>query len=88
MADQEHAVSLEDWLARLQQLLASERDVSLSEEERAALLDLARVAAHRSVRIAAPLSTFVAGIALADLPAPARTTSIRRLTSQLSAEAD
>jgi hypothetical protein len=84
MAEQpESGVSLEDWLSRLASAVPTEREVRLTPDERTALLDLARVAAHRSVRIAAPLSTFVAGVALADVGAPTRAEAIRAIIRQL-----
>ena len=52
-----------------------------------ALLDLARVAAHTSERWAAPVSTFVAGVALADHEPAERETHIRELTARLEAAA-
>jgi hypothetical protein len=39
-------------------------ELALSDEQQAALLDLARVAAHSIARPAAPLTTFLAGYAL------------------------
>jgi len=39
-------------------------ELALTAEQQAALLDLARVAAHSIARPAAPLTTFVAGYAL------------------------
>ena len=58
---------------------------SPSEDEIDALLDLARVAAHTSERWAAPVSTFVVGVALAaDDPAD-RAGRIRELTARLEA---
>jgi hypothetical protein len=56
-----------------------------SDAEVDALLDLARVAAHTSERWAAPVSTFVVGVALAaDDPAD-RLQRIRELTARLEA---
>jgi hypothetical protein len=39
-------------------------ELALTEQQQAALLDLARVAAHSIARPAAPLTTFLAGYAL------------------------
>jgi hypothetical protein len=52
-----------------------------------ALLDLARVAAHTSERWAAPVSTFVAGVALACVDPADRAGRIRELTARLEGAA-
>ncbi len=61
MADETESV--QGWLARLRSRLGAD-GLELSSDEQSALLDLARIAAHRSHRIAAPLSTFLVGVAL------------------------
>ena len=58
-----------------------------ADDEIDALLDLARVAAHTSERWAAPVSTFVAGVALAADDAGDRVQRIRELTARLEAAA-
>lgn len=68
----------DDWLARLAAALPGDAP-RLGADERAALLDLARIAAHTSARWTAPLSTFVAGAALASLDADARLAALRRV---------
>lgn len=78
MNDSSDAMSVDAWLDRFAAELPGEMDASLSDDDREALLDLARVAAHRSERIAAPLTTFLLGLALAgssreDWPARIRT---------------
>lgn len=78
-------IPLETWLERVRTAADSPRDMTLSVRERGALLELARVAAHSSERIAAPLSTFLAGVACADLPTDERGAFVRRLTDSLSA---
>ena len=75
---------LADWLARLRSLLPDGRDLSLTDAEQRDLLDLARIAAHRSERIAAPLSAFLAGVALADLPSDQRAQRVAELKSHLA----
>ena len=52
-----------------------------------ALLDLARVAAHTSERWAAPVSTFVAGVALVGVDPADRVERIRELTARIEAAA-
>jgi hypothetical protein len=57
----------------------------VSDEERTALLDLARIAAHTSERWTAPISTYVVGVALAGLPADRRSDVLRELVATLEA---
>jgi hypothetical protein len=86
MAEQAAApadVPLDDWLAQTHRELGPASGSGLTPDERAALLDLARVAAHRSQRIAAPLTTFIAGAALGALPAGDRATALRSLVDRL-----
>ncbi|GGI05186.1 DUF6457 domain-containing protein [Egicoccus halophilus] len=72
----------ESWFVQLTAALSGEAPV-VTADERAALLDLARIAAHTSERWTAPLSTFVAGVALADLPADERARRLRALVDDL-----
>jgi hypothetical protein len=74
-------IPLADWLRDLGTTL--ELPEGVTEEEQVALLDIARIAAHTSERIAAPLTTFMAGIACAALPPAERGTALRSLASQL-----
>ena len=68
MNDSPEVTSVDAWLARFAAELPDQLDTSLSDDDRSALLDLARVAAHRSERIAAPLTTFLLGLAMAGSP--------------------
>jgi len=78
------AVAAEAWLEMVRQLLSGDAGtLPLDAAERAALLDLARVAAHTSERIAAPLSTYLAGLALASIPAAERAERIAALVRRL-----
>ena len=79
-------ISLEDWLARLAGQLPTGSTSKVTAEEQAALLDLARVAAHTSERISAPISTFLVGVAYASLPGEERATRIHELTRALEAD--
>jgi hypothetical protein len=56
---------------------------SVTDDERDALLDLARVAAHTSERWTAPVSTFLVGVALHGVPAGDRAAVLRRLVTEL-----
>ena len=77
-------LTVREWLDRLRAELGAE-NLDLSPPEQRALLDLARVAAHASERVAAPLSTFLAGVAFGRLDAAARAAAIARVTASLAA---
>jgi hypothetical protein len=61
-------VSVNEWLERVRMNLGSVPGLALTGIERRLLLDLARIAAHTSERVAAPLSTYLVGVAMAELP--------------------
>jgi hypothetical protein len=77
-------VTPDDWLTQLIERLPGELR-PVTDAERDALLDLARVAAHTSERWTAPLSTFLAGAALADLPPTERAAILADLVATLEA---
>jgi hypothetical protein len=77
-------VTPDDWLTQLIERLPGELR-PVTDAERDALLDLARVAAHTSERWTAPLSTFLAGVALADLPPTERAAILADLVATLEA---
>jgi hypothetical protein len=79
-------IPLAVWLEELGDILGPSGGPGLTEEEQTALLDIARIAAHTSERVAAPLTTFVAGVACAELPAEERATALRSLAQQLEAK--
>lgn len=77
-------VTLPAWFDALRDALGATDALALTPREQAALLDLARVAAHTSQRVAAPLSTFLVGVALHALPpGDERERRIRDLTASL-----
>ncbi len=69
------------WLSELSDRLGG--SVEITDDERVLLLDLARIAAHTSERWAAPLSTYLAGLALAGEDADFRVRRLRDLVSEL-----
>lgn len=78
------SVAAEPWLEMIRELLSGDAGtLPLAASERTALLDLARVAAHTSERITAPLSTYLAGLALASIPADERAERIAALVRRL-----
>jgi len=76
-------VPLAAWLKELGGILGPSGGLGLTDEEQDALLDIARIAAHTSERIAAPMSTFMAGLACASVPAAERGAALRSLVEQL-----
>jgi hypothetical protein len=76
-------MTMAEWLERLRSELGDGERLALSATEERLLLDLARVAAHSSERIAAPLTTYLAGVALGDLPPGEREERLRTLVEQL-----
>lgn len=81
-------LEVETWLEQLGTMLPPGTLELVGPDERAAILDLARVAAHRSQRWAAPVSTFLAGIAYASLPRPERLERMRALVAMLDGDMD
>ena len=57
-----------------------------SAAEQAAILDLARVAAHGSERIAAPISAYLVGLAFSALPADERAAALQVLVGHLESQ--
>jgi hypothetical protein len=80
-------VSLAVWLDLLRHELGDDAALRLNAAEERALLELARVAAHASERIAAPLTTFLVGVSSATQDPIGRAERIRRLTERLESEA-
>ncbi len=76
-------MTVDDWLSGVAEALPELPSRVLSDRERAALLDLARVAAHASHRTAAPLSAFLAGAAFGGLDGEARAAAIEALVARL-----
>lgn len=81
--------TVDDWLVELGAHLPARAVDEVGSSERAVLLDLARIAAHRSHRTAAPISTYLVGLAFASLPRAERLARMRDLAALLDlAEGD
>jgi hypothetical protein len=78
-------VSVNDWLERVRQVLGPSPDLALTGIERRLLLDLARIAAHASERVAAPLSTYLAGLVLSGLSPEERAERLAGIVHDLEA---
>lgn len=84
--DPDRDADLEAWLDRLDAALPAPGSSSLAGAERALVLDLARVAAHRGVRVAAPMTTYLAGMAFATLPPGERQARLGDLVEALDTD--
>ena len=78
-------LDLDTWLDLVRRVPDFGR-IPVSREEQRAMLDLTRVAAHRSERIAAPITAYLVGLALARLDPAARAERIRGLVATLDTE--
>ncbi len=83
--DVTNGVSLDAWLAILRAVpeLAA---VEVTRDEQRALLDLTRVAAHRSERIAAPVTAYLVGLVMASADPARRAERIRVLADVLDSD--
>jgi hypothetical protein len=76
-------LDLVEWLTQLSLHLPADTATEVGPEERSLLLDLARVAAHRSQRTAAPITTYVVGLALATVPVAERRSWLAQIVERL-----
>ncbi len=85
-SDTTNGMSLDAWMGVLRAVpdLAA---VEVSRDEQRALLDLTRVAAHRSERVAAPITAYPAGLVLASAEPAQRAERIRDLAALLESGA-
>lgn len=81
-------VEVEVWLGELAALLPAGVLEEARPDERVALLDLARFAAHRSQRWAAPISAYLVGLAFGSLPRAERLEQIHALVAQLDVDVE
>jgi Domain of unknown function (DUF6457) len=75
-------LNLRAWLARVA-TLPDLADVGVSPDEQRVLLELARIAAHQSERIAAPITTYLIGLALAGRAPQERAAALQAFVSAL-----
>ena len=81
------APEIDGWLARLEAELPEVPPDGADPEVRLALLELARLAAHASHRTAAPISTYLVGLAVSSLPRGERAARIRAIAARLESAA-
>lgn len=74
---------IDGWLVTLSEALPADVVDEIGIEERAALLDLARIAAHRSHRSAAPITTYAIGLTVAGSSPGSRLARLRELARTL-----
>jgi hypothetical protein len=79
----ESTVAVGDWLGRVRAALGPGTELPLSSAEQQLLLDIARISAHACERKVAPLSTYLAGLALASVPPGERVARLEALVREL-----
>lgn len=77
---------IDAWLQRLAEALPAGALDEIGDDERAALLDLARIAAHASHRSAAPITTYVIGLTIAAQTRAVRLDRLHELARRLERE--
>lgn len=80
------SLDLRAWLAELARVPAV-GGATASRDEQRALLELTRVAAHRSDRVAAPITAYIVGLALAARPSAERARALEAIVAALQEEA-
>lgn len=78
----EERIDLRTWMAQLA-ALPGMSGLSVSPAEERALLELTRLAAHRSDRIAAPITAYAVGLALAPSSAADRARALASIVAEL-----
>lgn len=86
-AEVDRPLALGAWLDRLSTLLSASAP-QVTPAEQAAILDLARIAAHASERIAAPISTYLVGLAFASLEPRERAGALHEIVTRLESVSD
>lgn len=87
-------MTADEWVSALRERLpgpagtADAHPPAPTDDEVAALLDLARVAAHTAERWTAPISTFLAGVAYATVDPQQRAVALRALVTDLEGGTD
>lgn len=80
MERDDESIPMDEWLRRLAAATGPSADgVSVATDERRAILEIARVAAHTSERVAAPISTYLLGLAMAAIPTDRRAAELERI---------
>jgi Domain of unknown function (DUF6457) len=75
-------LNLRAWLSRVADLPGL-AEVTVSQDEQRVLLELARIAAHQSERIAAPITTYLVGLSLAGRTPQERAAALQAFVSAL-----
>ena len=81
--DASAAAPLDAWLEQVRDELGAESP-TFADAEREALLELTRLAAHTSERVAGPLTVYALGMAVAGLKVDDRLERIRSLAARLA----
>lgn len=80
--------SAQEWVTSFAPWLPGGVGAIPSAEEQALILELSRIAAHASERIAAPIVSYMVGAAVAGMEPAARAAELRRLVDGLRAAGD
>jgi hypothetical protein len=75
--------SAHEWIPSFAERLLGDRDALPTAEEQRLILELSRIAAHASERIAAPIVSYMVGLALAGSAPASREERIARLVADL-----
>ncbi|MEX2547624.1 MAG: DUF6457 domain-containing protein [Chloroflexota bacterium] len=87
MADAGPQMTAAEWIAHFADELPTGSAGVPSAEEQRLILELSRIAAHSSERIAAPIASYMVGTAVASLSAEERADRIRRLVEEQEKQA-
>ena len=85
MTDTAGLPTAREWVAGFAPRLPGGADSVPTAEEQRLILELSRIAAHASERIAAPIVSYMVGVAVATLDPPARAAEIARLLAEMEA---
>ncbi len=87
MTDTAGLPTAREWVAGFAPRLPGGADSVPTAEEQRLILELSRIAAHASERIAAPIVSYMVGVALAGLDPASRAEQIARLVAELGGSA-
>ena len=88
MADADAQMTAAEWIARFAEQLPTGGASVPSADEQRLILELSRIAAHSSERIAAPIASYMVGAAFAPLSAGERADRISLLVAELEGQPD
>jgi hypothetical protein len=87
VAERSGQPTAQEWIAGFADKLPADSGGVPAAEEQSLILALSRIAAHASERIAAPIASYMVGVALASRDTDSRVIEIRRLVEELEVNA-